>query len=206
MASTSGSVIDLVCWDFGDTLVHERFMRIAPPDVPDWEAVYDRFFDEHPEFEAAWMIGEAVLNDMIPWLAEHTAMASSDVSRHLRLVWNEIEWFDASQQWVRRLNGRTQQAVVTVNPFEFSGISAACGLDPLVDVIVTSADVGRLEKSAMANEARSILGLPAGLGTSLLIDNKQHNIDEFRAEGGHAILFDPTEPDRLHTHIADYVS
>lgn len=203
--SPAKASIDLVCWDFGDTLVHERFMRICPPGVPEWEQVYDRYFVEHPEFEAQWMVGDAVINEMIPWLATETGMTPAAVSRHLRHVWTRIEWFESSRHWIERLDGRLLQAVVTVNPFEFSGISTGCGLDPLVDVIVTSADLGREEKSVMAIEARRLLGLEPGLGSSLLIDNKQHNVDEFRAAGGHAIFFDTSNPDALHAEITRYV-
>ena len=198
--------IDLVCWDFGDTLVHERFMRICPPGVPEWEAVFDRYFVEHPDFADQSNLGQVTMNEMIPWLAAETGMSHAAVSRHIRHVWTQIEWFDASRHWLERLNGRLSQAIVTVNPFEFNGISAACGIDPLVDVIVTSADLGREEKSVMAAEARRILDLPGGLSTSVLIDNKQHNVDEFRAAGGHAIFFDPADPDALHNAIAGYVS
>ncbi|MEM7095004.1 MAG: hypothetical protein AAF567_18530 [Actinomycetota bacterium] len=192
------TAIDLVCWDFGDTLVDERMMWRAPDGVPHWPEIYTRWFAEHEGWDDRWMLGEARLNDMVPWLAAETGMTRAQVSRHLRWTWTRGEWFASSRHWVDRLNSETQQAVVTVNPFEFSGVSAATGIDGLVDVIVTSADIGRIEKSAMAGEARSILGLSDDLATSLLIDNKQPNVDEFRAAGGHAIWFDTTDPDRLH--------
>ena len=38
--------IDLVCWDFGDTLVDERFMRLPPDGVPEWGEVYDAVLAE----------------------------------------------------------------------------------------------------------------------------------------------------------------
>lgn len=202
---SSPSDIDLVCWDFGDTLIDERMMWRAPDGVPEWPEIYTRWFAEHPGWDDRWMVGDALLNDMIPWLAAETGMTRSAVSRHLRWTWTQAEWFESSRRWVDRLNGRILQAVVTVNPYEFSGVSAAIGIDGLVDVIVTSADLGREEKSVMAEEARAILGLDPGLSTSLLIDNKQHNLDEFRAAGGHAILFDPNDPDALHTEIGVYL-
>ena len=193
--------IDLVAWDFGDTLVHERFMRVAPENVPDWGTIYDRFFTEHPEFEDRWMLGRASMIEMIPWLAEHSGLSGAAVGRHLREVWTRIEWFEPSHRWLRGLSGRVSQAVVTVNPFEFSGIAAACGLDPHVDVIITSADIAQTSKPAMARVARHVLGLPLGLETTLLIDNRPDNIEDFLGAGGRAIRFDPDEPTALDAHL-----
>ena len=76
--------IDLVCWDFGDTLVHERFMRICPPDVPEWEAIFDRYFVEHPDFADRSNLGQVTMNEMIPWLAAETGMSHAAVSRHIQ--------------------------------------------------------------------------------------------------------------------------
>jgi FMN phosphatase YigB (HAD superfamily) len=183
--------IDLVCWDFGDTLVHERFMRRCPPGVPEWEDVYDGVVDSRAEWVTDWMLGRAAMTDLIPWLAAELPMTRTAVARHLRAVWQQIEWFPESREWVEQLNGRVAQAVVTVNPAEFSGIATACGLDPLVDVIVTSADLDTPSKVAMAEHVRWLLGLGRGVSTSLLIDNREDNIDEFAAADGHGYHFTP---------------
>ena len=119
-------------------------------------------------------------------------------------MWTQIEWFEPSRRWVEQLHGRVPQAVLTVNPFEFSGISVACGLDPLVDVIVTSADIAQRSKPAMGRVARSLLDLPIGLDTTLLIDNRADNVEDFRAAGGHAILFDPATPEALDAEMATF--
>jgi FMN phosphatase YigB (HAD superfamily) len=187
----TANAIDLVCWDFGDTLVQERLMRRSPPGVPEWEEVYDRVIDVHPEWEADWMLGRAAMIDLVPWLAAELPMTHTAIARYLRTVWQEIEWFSSAREWVERLNGCVTQAVVTVNPTEFSGIATACGLDPLVDIIVTSADIASLNKVAMSEHARRLLGLDAGVATSLLIDNRHDNIDEFTAAGGRGYHFTP---------------
>ncbi len=88
------------------------------------------------------------------------------------------------------MNGVVPQAVVTVNPWEFEGIAVACGLVPLVDVIVTSAELGTRSKVSMAHRARELLGLDVDLSATLLIDNKQANVDEFVAAGGRGFHFD----------------
>jgi len=186
----SDGPIDLVCWDFGDTLVHERFMRICPPGVPEWEEVYDEIAAE-PEWEQAWMLGEANLTDLIPRLAERLPMTNGAIGRHLRTVWQQIEWYPDAREWINRLNGRVAQTIVTVNPFEFSGIATACGLDPLVEIIVTSADIRSTSKVDMTEHARRLLGMEPGVSTSILIDNRLDNCEEFTEAGGAAIHFTP---------------
>ncbi|MEM7139555.1 MAG: hypothetical protein AAF548_00895 [Actinomycetota bacterium] len=186
----SDSPIDLVCWDFGDTLVHERFMRRNPPGVPEWEEVYDELSMD-PAFDEPWMLGDANMTDLIPRLAARLPMTNAAIARHLRHNWHDIDWFPDAREWIHKLNGRRLQAIVTVNPFEISGILTACGLDPVVDVVVNSAEIRSLSKVAMTEHARMLLGLDAGLGSSILIDNRVDNCEEFTAAGGVAIHFTP---------------
>jgi FMN phosphatase YigB (HAD superfamily) len=183
--------LDLVCWDFGDTLCDERFMSIAPAGVPEWTAAYDECLAERPKWFDAWMLGKATLNELIEPLADQLPMTRAAIARHLRVVWHQIKWFPEPLALMRQINGSVAQAVVTVNPWEFAGIAAACGLDQLVDVIVTSAELGTTSKSEMAHHARHLLGLPAGLSTTLLIDNRSDNVGEFQTAGGYAFAFTP---------------
>jgi hypothetical protein len=168
-------------------------MRIAPPDVPQWPEVYADVVAERADWLTEWDLGRSTIHELIEPLSDRLPMSPAAVSRHLRAVWQQIEWFPIARHWIVRLDGRVNQAVVTVNPFEFSGISTACGLDPLVDVIVTSADLAGLSKVPMADRARSLLGLPAGLSSTLLIDNMAQNVDEFIGAGGQGYLFSEPE-------------
>lgn len=190
MTDRPAPAIDLVCWDYGDTLVDQTFMRLAPDGVPEWSAVYESLLDERLAWLDEWEHGRATIHDLIEPLAERLPMMTrAEISRHLRAVWQRIEWFPIAHRWLAALDGKVLQAIVTVNPFEFSGISAVCGLDPLVDLIVTSADVADLSKVTMAERARDLLGLPSGLGSTLLIDNMAHNTEAFTAAGGLAYTF-----------------
>lgn len=183
-------MVDLVCWDFGDTLVDERFMRIPPDGVPEWSAVYESVLAERAEWLNGWDLGRGSLNDLVAPLADRLPMTHGQVVRHLRMVWGQITWFPDSRAWVNQLAGKVPQAVVTVNPHEFSGIARACGLDVRIPMIVTSAELGTLSKVTMAEHARQVLGLTSGLSATVLVDNKQHNVDEFAAAGGLTILYE----------------
>ena len=79
---------------------------------------------------------------------------------------------------------------MTVNPWEFEGIAVACGLVPPVDAIVTGAEPGTCSKTPMAHRARELPGLGVDLSATLLIDDKQANVDEFVAAGGRGFHFD----------------
>ncbi len=165
-------------------------MRIAPDGVPEWGRVYEAVLAERAEWLEGWDLGRGSLNDLVAPLADRLPMTQAEVVRHLRIVWGRITWFPDSKAWVNQLAGKVPQAVVTVNPHEFSGIARACGLDVRIPVIVTSAELGTLSKLAMAERARCILGLRPGLSTTVLVDNKQANLDEFTVGGGQAILYE----------------
>lgn len=181
--------IDLVCWDFGDTLVDERFMRLPPDGVAAWPGVYEEVLAERPDWVDGWNLGRGSINDLVEPLAERLPMTEAEVAAHLRAVWGRITWFPDARAWVERLHGVVDQAVVTVNPHEFAGIATACGLDRLIGLLVTSAELATMSKVTMAVRARELLGLPAGLSTTMLIDNRADNIAEFEAAGGQVIHY-----------------
>ncbi len=185
------TAIDLVCWDFGDTLVDERFMQHAPPDLPGWPAAYRRCFGQDPGFADRLDVGDVSLHELIGPLAAELGITRAEAARHLRSRFHHIEWLPGMRELVGTLNGRVLQAVVTVNPHEFGAMAVVCGLDRMVDVIVTSADVASLSKPVMAERARQLLGLSNELSTSLLVDNKVANTEEFVAAGGRAIHYRP---------------
>ena len=62
--------VDLVCWDFGDTLVDERFMRVAPETVPEWATVYEAVLAERAEWLRGWDLGRGSLKtSSLHWLS-----------------------------------------------------------------------------------------------------------------------------------------
>ncbi len=184
-------IIDLVCWDFGDTLVDERFMRLPPDGVPQWAEVYEAVLAARPDWVDGWNLGRGSINDLVAPLAERLPMSEASIAAHLRAVWGRITWFTDARDAVERLDGHVAQAVVTVNPHEFAGIATACGLDRLIGLIVTSAELATMSKATMTVRARELLGLPAGLSTTILIDNRLDNIAEFDAAGGQVIHYRP---------------
>lgn len=180
-----------MAWDFGDTLCDERFMRQGPERAPGWAAnhAFDAVLTEGGR-DRAWNLGQIGMNDLVGPLSERLGLPRAIVARRLRSCWRGIVWFEEAHRWLRELDGVVPQVVVTVNPHEFHGIAAACGLDVMVDLIVTSAEVGSESKVRQVDVARSCLDLAPGIERTLLIDNKQANIDEFVRAGGQGHCFD----------------
>jgi FMN phosphatase YigB (HAD superfamily) len=184
--------IDMVAWDFGDTLVDEQLMRIPPPEVPEWTDAINRLWDADGWAER-WELGEVSMNELVLPLAERLPMSPIQVARYLRATWRSPRMLEPAASWLYRLRDVVTQVIVTVNPHEFHGVAAATGLDSHVDLIVTSADVRSTSKVVQARQARRWLGLDEDLTSTLLIDNKATNTAEFCEHGGQAVLFAENE-------------
>jgi len=180
---------DLICWDFGDTLVDQNFMRVAPPDVPEWTTAYERVRARTDQGDR-WDVADSTMRELAVLVADEIGISRARAWRQLAHNLTTIDWYPEVRELVERLDGQVLQAIVTVNPHEFWAMAVACGMHEMFDCIVTSADVDSLSKVVMVEEARSMLGLPPGLDTTLLVDNMAHNIDEFEAAGGQGWLFE----------------
>jgi FMN phosphatase YigB (HAD superfamily) len=191
--SASVSEIDMIAWDFGDTLVDEQLMRMAPQGFPGWaDAVNDLL--QVDRWAERWELGEVCMNELVVPLAERLSMPPTQVARHLRATWRSPRVLEPAMKWLHQLSGVVAQVIVTVNPYEFHGVATATGFDSLVDLIVTSADVRSRSKVVQARQARRWLGRDEDLSTTVLVDNKAANITEFRDHGGQAVLFVENDP------------
>lgn len=183
---------DLVCWDFGDTLVDQNFMR-QPCGIPGWTDAYDRVRARTDQGER-WDVAQSTLRELAVLVADELRIPRAVAWRKLALnMTRGIRWFPESAALLEQLGDQDRpylQAIVTVNPHEFWAMATETGLLDRVDCIVTSAEVHSLSKVDMANEARTMLDLDPGLRTTLLVDNMAHNIDDFVAAGGRGWHFD----------------
>jgi hypothetical protein len=184
--------LDMIAWDFGDTLVDEQLMRMPPLECPEWTDAINGLWDAEG-WADRWNLGEVSMNELVLPLAERLSMSPVEVSRYLRATWRSPRMLEPAASWLHRLRGVVIQVVVTVNPHEFHGVAAATRLDSLVDLIVTSADVRSTSKVVQARQARQWLGLDDDLTSTLLIDNKPINAAEFCEHGGQAVLFAENE-------------
>jgi len=176
---------DLVCWDWGDTLVDQNFMR-KPVGIPGWTEAYDRVIASSDQGER-WGLGQSTMRELAVLMADELDVSPAWTWRALAINLTRAEPFNevcALQEQLAGLDQPMLQAIVTVNPHEFWAMAIDGGFHRRCDCIVTSAEVSSPSKVVMASEARMMLGLEPGLGTTLLIDNMAPNIDEFIAAGG----------------------
>lgn len=184
-------MLKCVLWDFGDTLVDERWMLAPLPGVPAWPAVWSRVAGG--ELAEAWNLGRISIPTVVDALAAELGIAAELVREHMRRCCERIEFFDAPLQIAKRSS--LPQAIVTVNPDGFSELVVRPHrLERIFDLIVTSWEHGTLDKGFLGLEALRRLGGAIHPSEALLIDNRAHHLDEWAARGGRGYLFRGPEP------------
>ncbi|HXH57319.1 hypothetical protein [Iamia sp.] len=177
--------VDLLLWDFGDTLVDERWMRRPPRDRPSWEMAW---LESMAVLADRWNVGELSSEEVFADLATRTGMSTAAVAEHAReccsrLVFNRIAWRVAREH-------RRPQAIVTVNPDLFDDVVVPLHrLAGVFDVIVSSATERTVNKTDLCLQAIEQLGISASRSRALLIDNRRDLVDGWRAAGGAGYWF-----------------
>jgi hypothetical protein len=175
----------VLLWDFGDTLVDERWMRRPPVECPDWVDVWNAVMAEHAD---AWNDGSLDDTAIFAALATAARMTPAAVEAHARRCCTSIEphptaWRVASERTL-------PQALVTVNPALIGRwIVPHYGLAEVFDTIVISAEEGVADKTALGDLALERLGYDGPRAGALLIDNRRDLVDSWEASGGTAYHF-----------------
>jgi hypothetical protein len=175
----------VVLWDFGDTLVDERWMRRAPAACPDWVDAWTAVMDELAD---GW--NDGTLRDAAIWaaLAERTGMTPREVEQHAYRCCTSIDLHPVT--WRVAGERRRPQALVTVNPDLFGPwILPHYGVASMFDTIVISAVEGITDKTELAVIALDRLGYDGPRAAALLIDNRLDLVDAWMSAGGAAYHF-----------------
>ena len=93
----------VLLWDFGDTLVDERWMRRAPAGVPGWADVWDATMADLAD---AWNVGATSSAAVYAALAERTGMGPDEVAAHAAHCCRQITFHE--EAW--RVAGRAAPA------------------------------------------------------------------------------------------------
>ena len=175
----------VLLWDFGDTLVDERWMRRPPAEFPTWEAAWLDVMADHAD---DWNVGRVGRAEVFGSIAERSGMSAAAVKSHARtccerLLFNETAWRLASER-------RLPQALVTVNPDLFADfVVPAHGLDDVFDVIVMSFEELTDDKPTLCDIALDRLGFAGPRSDALLIDNRRDLVEAWRDVGGTGYWF-----------------
>ena len=184
MATADGGDIDVVLWDFGDTLVDERWCWPCPPGVPGWTDAWRAF--GATELCARWGRGEASMGDVAAHLADEAGMSGPEVVTHLERRFRDLTFHRRTWKIARAREHR--QAIVTVNPVEFRDIVATYDLDRVFDVIVNSGEEHTDDKADLCDRALARVGVNER-ARSLLVDNIESNVVSWRSRGGLAYWY-----------------
>lgn len=176
-------------FDFGDTLVREPFCVVPPDGVPDWERLVLETYEADGLCDR-WCAGEVGFDGVVSRVAERCAI-SVDITRAAMLHdWRNLRQNQSVLRFARELGSVGRAAIVTVNPDIFTDVIAPhLALDSDFPVIVTSWEEREMDKTALCEIALERLGAPGAVESALLIDNREDNVRDFRARGGHGYLF-----------------
>jgi FMN phosphatase YigB (HAD superfamily) len=179
------SEIRSVLWDFGDTLVDQRWMWPSPDGVPGWTDRYRRLADS--DLDGRWNLGEITTDELLAVFAAELGCAPELLVAHTAARCRDVRFFEHA--WTAAQARAFPQAIVTVNADLFSNLVVPnYDLGSVFDAIVTSWEEHTLDKARLCEIALRRLG-GADPGEALLIDNIEANVDAWRARDGQAYLF-----------------
>jgi beta-phosphoglucomutase-like phosphatase (HAD superfamily) len=177
--------VRFLLWDFGDTLVDERFLWTAPTGVPRWTECYRELAGG--EFGHRWNCGTATSDDLATEMAARLGMLHKAVLAHVRRSSARIRFFDHA--WTAARSRALPQAIVTVNPDLFRELVVPnYRLAEVFDAIVVSAEEGTESKVELCEIAMTRLGC-VEVSEALLLDNIEANVEAWRSRGGAAYWF-----------------
>jgi hypothetical protein len=186
----SGVAFSALLWDFGDTLVDERWMHWAPVGFPQWSTAWVELMGL---LATPWNVGRIREQDVFDAMAERTGMDAVSVERHAEqccrsLVFNPATWRLA------RLH-HFPQALVTVNPDLFlQRIVPRYRLGDIFDVIVVSCEEATEDKVVLCERALERLSFRGRRRDALLIDNREDVVNAWHTGGGTGHCYRGDEP------------
>jgi phosphoglycolate phosphatase-like HAD superfamily hydrolase len=172
--------VAVLLWDFGDTLVDERWMLRVPENCPNWVSAWTHVMRSHADDWNTGRLGEA---EVFAAVFERTDMTVEEVEAHVDVCCRAIAYHPVA--WRVAAERRLPQALVTVNPDSFiSRIVGSHGLEAMFDVIVVSSAEGTTDKVRLCEVALRRLGFDGDRRDALLIDNRKDLIDAWCSSGG----------------------
>jgi FMN phosphatase YigB (HAD superfamily) len=172
-------------WDFGDTLVDERWLWTCPPEVPGWRDCYRELTSG--EWGRRWNCGSARFDELATEMSTRLGMSTAAVVAHAQRCSADIRFLEHA--WAAARSHALPQALVTVNPHEFRDwIVPHYRLSDHFEAIVISAEHGCESKAELCDVAVKLLGCE-DRSAALLLDNIEGNVDEWRSRGGSAYWF-----------------
>jgi FMN phosphatase YigB (HAD superfamily) len=177
--------VAVLLWDFGDTLVDERWMRQAPAECPDWSNTWNEAMETCAD---DWNIGRASERDVFAEMSRRTGLSIDFVERHAEACCRSITFHPFT--WRVATERRLPQALVTVNPDLFlERVVRRYGLGDHFDTVAVSCSEGSDDKTTLCEVALDRLGFGGGRRDALPIDNRRDLAEGWRRSGGSAYVY-----------------
>ena len=175
----------MLLWDFGDTIVDERWMRQVPAEFPDWSNAWNQVMETCAD---DWNVGRATERDVFAEMSRRTGLSIDFVERHADACCRSITFHPFT--WRVATERRRPQALVTVNPDLFvERVARRYGLAAHFDTVVVSCTEGTDDKTTLCELALDRLGLGGGRSEALLIDNRRDLAEAWQRSGGAAYVY-----------------
>ena len=179
----------VLLWDFGDTLVDERWMRRVPERCPAWPDVWSEVMEIHAD---GWNDGSVSRAVILAALADRSGLTLAEVEQHARECCAQLELHPTA--WRVAAERRHPQALVTVNPDLFDEwIVPGYGLTAMFDAVVITAAERTNDKTELCDIALDRLGYDGARSQALLIDNRLDVVEAWRSTGGAGYWFQSDE-------------
>ena len=175
-----------VIFDFSGTVCSDLYFRMPPTNCPRWsETIQREIFGNHATIDR-WTRGELTLHDMAKHLSTILSRDAESIVDVMKEGCRNLKLDEAVLQFAReqRSNG-IPTALVTGNLDLFTDVVVPSHhLDRKFDVIVNSFDYGVNDRETLWNIAFGEIGPKISFSGSLLIDDRQDNIELFSKLGG----------------------
>jgi FMN phosphatase YigB (HAD superfamily) len=183
--------IEAVIFDYGFTISSEYYFNVKHPAIPGWNELIQECAFRDKEFNGQWIVGKAKLIDIAVVLHNRTGIDLESILHYLKKGCEHLRENQAVIEFARYLKSlKIPIALVTGNFDVFTEVVAPShGYDSLFEAIINSSEFGETDKRKLWPLAFRKLGTEIGYKNSLLIEDSQKEILQFREAGGTAIQY-----------------
>ena len=179
--------IRVLLWDFGDTMVDERWMLAPMVGVPAWQEAYTRVLRQG-DFADRRNLGAISTQDVAANVGKVLGILPALVRSHMEECSRKVVFFQRVLELTNQC--KLPQAIVTVNPDIFTEIVVPTfQLDRRFSTIITSWECRNSRKADLCDVARARLDRSLRRDECLLIDNKLENVSAWCDRGGVSFHF-----------------
>ena len=187
--------IRCIVFDFGFTLSSDLYFKVAPPECPDFQGIFQRHIFSDEALIDAWMAGIVTMQDIAEKIASIAGMQVPRIVEFMELGCRDLSFNEAVLDFaIRQRELGRKTAIVTGNMEMFTKIVVPCHrLGEKFDIILNSFDYRAIDKNVLWAKAFELLGNGIGYRHSLLIEDGERNVKKFRERGGCAYQYENDE-------------